>query len=215
MRQTMVNVDNKALSCIGYGLYVLTAREGGKDNGCIVNVVAQVTDNPLRMLITVNKKNLTHDMIMNTRKFNVSALTEETPMSVFRHFGFQSGRNVNKFQDCTEENRSQNGVLYIPKYTNAYFSGEVVSTTDLGSHTLFIAEITEAKVLGDKPSLTYSYYHRNIKPAPVAKDPTPEKKVTRWVCKICGYVYEGENIPADFICPWCKHGASDFEKMEG
>lgn len=211
----MINIENKALSCIGYGLYVLTAREGEKDNGCIVNVVAQVADNPLRMLITVNKKNYTHDMIMNTRKFNVSALTEETPMKVFSHFGFQSGRDVNKFQNCETEKRSQNDILYIPKFTNAYFSGQVIDTMDLGSHTLFIAEITEAKVLDDKPSLTYSFYHKNIKPAPApAKEASSEKKVTRWVCKICGYVYEGENIPADFTCPWCKHGASDFEKQE-
>ena len=206
----MVNVENKALSCIGYGLYVLTARENEKDNGCIVNVVAQVTDTPPRMLITVNKKNLTHDMIMNTRKFNVSALTEETPMYVFEHFGFQSGRDVNKFQNCEAEHRSQNGILYIPKFTNAYISGEVVNTIDLGTHTLFIAEIVEAKQLSEKPSLTYNFYHRHIKPAPVAK----ETNVTRWVCKVCGYVYEGENIPADFVCPWCKHGASDFEKLE-
>ena len=196
---------------IGYGLYVLTARDAEKDNVCIINVVAQLTDEPMRMLISVNKKNLTHDMILKTGRFNVSLLTEETPMRVIQHFGFQSGRDVNKFENCEAEHRSENGLLYVPKFTNAYISGKVVSTNDLGTHTLFIAEITEAVKLGDTPSLTYSYYQKNIKPSP-AQPAADETKVTRWVCQICGYVYEGENIPDDFVCPWCKHGKADFVK---
>lgn len=203
--------DPKALTRIGYGLYVLTAREGKKDNGCIVNVVAQATDTPLQMIITVNKKNYTHDMIMHTGVFNVSMLTEKTPMDVFKHFGFQSGRDVNKFENCPAEHRATNGVLYIPNYTNAFISGKVVKTVDLGTHTLFIAQVTEAKSLGDDPSLTYSYYHQNIKPKPIINTDGP--KVTGWRCKVCGYVYEGENLPEDFICPWCKHGAIDFERI--
>jgi len=204
----MNNIDRNAVMSIGYGLYVLTAHEGTKDNGCIVNVVAQLTDNPMRMLITVNKNNLTHDMILNTRQFNVSLLTEETPMHVIKHFGFQSGRDMNKFEKCDAVKRAENGIYYIPKYTNAYISGKVTETTDLGTHTLFIAEITEAVKLGDAPSLTYAYYQKNIKPSAAKTD--SDKGVTRWVCNVCGYVYEGENIPDDFICPWCKHGKEDF-----
>lgn len=206
----MENINLNALRKIGYGLYVLTAREGGKDNGCIVNVVAQLTDKPLQMLISVNKNNLTHDMILHTGNFNVSMLTEETPMEVFKHFGFQSGRTVNKFEDCTTEHRASNGIRYIPKYTNSYISGKVTQTIDLGTHTLFIAEVTEAATLGDAPSLTYNYYQQHIKPKPTT--PAETTKITRWVCQVCGYVYEGENIPDDFICPWCKHGKADFVK---
>ena len=209
----MSNIDNNAIMSIGYGLYVLTASYGGKDNGCIINVVAQLTSSPMRMMITVNKNNLTHDMILKSGYFNVSLLTEETPMKVIQHFGFQSGKDVNKFEKCDNVKRAENGIYYIPKYTNAYISGKVVYAKDLGTHTLFIAEITEAVKLGDAPSLTYAYYQKSIKPTmakPVAAEDT---KVTRWVCKVCGYVYEGENVPDDFICPWCKHGKEDFEKQ--
>lgn len=208
----MENINLNALRKIGYGLYVLTAREGGKDNGCIVNVVAQLTDKPLQMLISVNKNNLTHDMILHTGTFNVSMLTEETPMEVIKHFGFQSGRTVNKFEHCQEEHRAANGILYIPKYTNSFISGKVTQTVDLGTHTLFIAEVTEAATLGEAPSLTYNYYQQHIKPKPASTAESP--KVTRWVCQVCGYVYEGESIPDDFICPWCKHGKADFVKQQ-
>ncbi len=209
----MSNLDRNALMNVGYGLYVLTARCGGKDNGCIINVVAQLTDNPMQMMISVNKANLTHGMIMGTGQFNVSLLTEETPMRVISHFGFQSGRDVDKFAGCEAEHRSANGLLYVPKYTNAYISGKVLSTTDLGTHTLFIAEITEAVNLSDAPSLTYAYYQKNIKPSVSDSSAVGQAKVTKWVCKVCGYVYEGENIPDDFVCPWCKHGKSDFERI--
>lgn len=208
----MSNIDNNAIMSIGYGLYVLTARDGDKDNGCIINVVAQLTDNPMRIMITVNKKNLTHDMILKTGHFNVSLLTEETPMKVIQHFGFQSGKDVNKFEKCDAVKRAANGIYYIPKYTNAYISGRLEYAKDLGTHTLFIAEITEAVKLGDAPSLTYAYYQKNIKPTMAKPAPAEDAKVTRWVCQVCGYVYEGENIPDDFICPWCKHGVADFVK---
>lgn len=207
------NIDNNALMNIGYGLYVLTACEGDKDNGCIINVVAQLTSNPTRMLISVNKNNYTHDMIVNTHKFNVSLLTEETPMRVIQHFGFQSGKDVNKFEKCDIVQRASNGIYYIPKYTNAFISGKVVEANDLGTHTLFLAEVTEAVKISDAPSLTYAYYQKNIKPTMARPVVETETKVTRWVCKVCGYVYEGENIPDDFICPWCKHGKDDFEKQ--
>ena len=192
---------------LSYGLFVLTAKDGGKDNGCIINTVQQVTSTPNRISIAVNKQNYTHDMILKTGIFNVSVLTEETPFEVFKHFGFQSGRDVDKFASCTEDVRSENGLKYLPKYCNAVMSGKVIQTVDCGTHTLFIADVTFAQVLSDAPSVTYEYYFANIKPKPQKS----EKK--KYVCKICGYVYEGDELPADFVCPLCKHGAEDFELM--
>ena len=209
----MDKLSNDAITKIGYGLYVLIAREGEKDNGCICNVVAQLTSSPMQMMIAVNKKNLTHDMILRTGRFNVCCLTEHAPMKVFQHFGFQSGRDVNKFEECEVEMRSSNGLLYLPKYTNAYLSGQVNYAKDLGTHTLFIADITEAVHLSDDPSLTYAYYQEHIKPKPVAA-PKAEGGKKKWVCEVCGYVYEGDELPADYICPWCKHPASDFKPVE-
>jgi len=200
-------MDREAMFRIGYGLYVLTAREGKKDNGCIINTLTQVTSEPNRVAITVNKSNLTHDLIMRTDAFNVSMLTESTPFYVFKHFGFQSGRDCNKFADCEQENRSPNGILYVPKFTNAYLSASVWSSRDLGTHTMFIADVTDARVLSNEPSLTYAYYQEHIKPKPQ----NSVKKGYR--CKVCGYVYEGEPLPEDFICPLCKHPAADFEPI--
>lgn len=194
---------------ITYGLYVLTASENGKDNGCIINTLAQVTDTPNRISVTVNKNNYTHDMIMRTGKFNVSCLTTETPFSVFEHFGFHSGADYTKFADKRTTEYAENGVCYYPNYTNACIGGKVIETHDYGTHTIFVAEVTNAEVLSEKESLTYDYYHKNIKPKPQVK----KTKKTQWVCKICGYVYEGEELPEDFICPLCKHGAADFEKI--
>ncbi len=210
----MEKLSNDAITKIGYGLYVLIAREGEKDNGCIVNVVAQLTSSPMQMMISVNKQNLTHDMILRTGRFNVCCLTEHTPMKVFEHFGFQSGRDVNKFEGCDVEMRSSNGLLYLPKYTNAYLSGQMNYAKDLGTHTLFIADITEAVHLSDDPSLTYAYYQQHIKPKPVAAAQPSSDGKKKWVCEVCGYVYEGDELPADFICPWCKHPASDFKLVE-
>ena len=210
----MEKLSNNAITKIGYGLYVLIAREGEKDNGCIVNVVAQLTSSPMQMMISVNKQNLTHDMILRTGRFNVCCLTEHTPMKVFEHFGFQSGRDVNKFEGCDVEMRSSNGLLYLPKYTNAYLSGQMNYAKDLGTHTLFIADITEAVHLSDDPSLTYAYYQQHIKPKPVAAAQPSAGGKKKWVCDVCGYVYEGDELPADFICPWCKHPASDFKLVE-
>ena len=203
-------IDATALFKLSYGLFVLTAREGQKDNGCIINTAVQVTSSPCRLSITVNKQTYTHDMIQRTDAFNLSVLTEEVPMKVFEHFGFQSGKTVNKFADCETENRTGNGILYIPKYTNAVISCAVVGSVDCGTHTMFIADVTETKILSDVPSVTYQYYFDHIKPKPAAK---PEVK-KGYVCKICGYVYEGEELPADFICPLCKHGAEDFEPIQ-
>ncbi len=195
---------------IGYGLYVLTAKEGAFDNGCIINTVCQVTSNPNRISIAVNKQNKTCQMIADTGVFNVSVLTTEAPFSVFQRFGFQSGNQVNKFEQDTVDVRSTNGIRYLKEYTNAYISGKVESRTDLGSHILFIAEVTDCEVLSERESVTYDYYHKHIKPKP---QPVATER-SGYRCKICGYVYEGETLPDDFICPICKHGASDFEKIE-
>ncbi len=201
-------MDNKAMFHISYGLYVVTAQNGQKDNGFINNTFMQVTTNPNRVILAINKANYTHDMILATGKFNVSLLTTATPFSVFKHFGFQSGRDVNKFADCSEIKRSENGLIYLNKYTNGYISGQVVATTDFGTHTMFIADVSDAVVLNDETSLTYDFYMKFIKPQP------KKTKKKGWRCRICGYVYEGEILPPDFICPICKHGAADFEPIE-
>ena len=200
-------MDTSALFKIGYGLYVLTANDGEKDNGCIINTVMQVTSDPLQIGIAVNKLNYTNKMIQNTKKFNVSVLSENSKFDTFKHFGFQSGANVNKFENYTDAKRSLNGLLYITKDTNAFMSAYVKKEIDLGTHTLFIGQLVAAEVLSDVPTVTYDFYQKNIKPRP------EEPKKSGWRCKICGYVYEGENLPSDFICPWCKHGVEDFEKI--
>lgn len=204
-------VERGAMFKLSYGLFVLTARDGEKDNGCIINTVTQVTEKPQRITIAVNKNNFTHDMIIKTGSFNVSILSTDAPFKVFKHFGFQSGRNVNKFEGCENTVRTDNGIVYIPRYTNAVISGKVISTIDQGTHTLFIAQVTEAKVLSTVPSMTYQYYFDNVKPKPAA-EAAPKKK--GFVCTICGYVYEGDTLPADFICPLCKHGAEFFEPIK-
>lgn len=216
-------IDNKAIFNISYGLFVLVARQGEKDNACIINVAQQVSSDPLQLMICVNKANLTHDMVLRTLKFNLCPLCEvsaepttlhkdEDPMKPFQHFGFQSGRDVNKFAECETELRTENGLLYMPKYINSVISCVVTKSIDLGTHTLFIARVMEAKVLTDSPSITYAYYQQHIKPKPAAAPAAGGKK--KWVCEVCGYVYEGDELPADFICPWCKHPASDFKPME-
>ncbi len=204
-------IDNKALFNISYGLFVLVARQGDKDNACIINVAQQVTSDPLQLMICVNKQNLTHDMVLRTLKFNLCPLSEEATMKPFQHFGFQSGRDVDKFADCQQELRTDNGLLYLPRYINAVISCVVTKSIDLGSHTMFIAMPMEAKVLSDSPSITYAYYQQHIKPKPAA--PKAEGGKKKWVCEVCGYVYEGDELPADFICPWCKHPASDFKAV--
>ena len=200
-------MNNKVLFNIGYGLYVLTANEGEKDNGCIINTVMQVTSDPLQIAIAVNKKNYTNEMIQRTKKFNVSILSESAKFEIFEHFGFHSGRDTDKFASFYNTKRSPNGVLYITQNTNSYMSAYVKQEIDLGTHTLFIAQLVAAEILSDEPTVTYAYYQKNIKPRP---QPAAKKG---WICKICGYIYEGENLPPDFICPICKHGAADFEKL--
>ncbi len=203
-------MDANAMFKLSYGLFVLSAKDGDKDNGCIINTATQVTAEPNRITIAVNKNNFTHDMIKKTGVFNVSILSEDATFDTFKHFGFQSGRDTDKFAGYADAERSANGLYYVTKGTNALISGKVVDEKEFETHTLFIAEVTECRILSDVPSTTYAYYFAHIKPKP---QPTEEKKVG-WVCKICGYVYEGEDLPADFICPLCKHPASDFEKIQ-
>ena len=180
-------MNNLAMFKMSYGLYVLSAHTEDKDNGCIINTAMQITDTPKQIIIAVNKQNLTHDMIMQTKMFNLSMLDQRTPFSIFENFGFQSGRTADKFKDIAMK-RSENGIAYLTDTTNAYISAKVIATLDVGTHTLFIAEVTEAEVLSDLESVTYTYYQSHIKPAP--------KKETKkgWRCKICGYVYEGEEL---------------------
>ena len=201
-------VEQNAMFSLSYGLFVLTARDGAKDNGCIINTVTQLTDTPKRISIAVNKANYTHDMIKKTGVFNVSVLSNDAPFAMFQHYGFQSGRDVDKFAGVQGMARATNGVYYLPYCTNAFISARVTQTIEFETHTLFIADVTEARQLSDVPSMTYAYYFANVKPKP-----SKLKEQHGWVCKICGYVYEGEELPADFICPLCKHGAEDFEKV--
>ena len=202
-------MDNKAMFKIGYGLYVVTAEENSKHNGCIINTTMQVTDTPMRISITVNKRNKTHDMIKNTGKFNISILTEKASFDVFKHFGFQSGADVDKFEGYQGAVKSSNGLYYITNGVNAFISGSVTQTVDLGTHTMFIADVVDAQVLSDDKSVTYDYYQENIKPKPEA----PKAK-KGYRCVICGYIYEGDELPADYVCPICKHGVSDFEEIK-
>lgn len=198
--------DMNALSSIGYGLYVVTSNDGKKDNGLIVNTVTQVSENPTKIAVTINKQNYSHHVIKQTGIMNVNCLSESAPFAVFECFGFRSGRNVNKFEGC-ETLHSDNGLIFLPRHINAFMSLKVEQYVDLGSHGMFICEITEARVINDEKSMTYAYYHENVKPKP----DTQGKK--GYVCKICGFIYEGEELPDDFICPLCKHGAADFEPI--
>lgn len=204
--------NKAAMYKLSYGLFVLTAKEGDKHNGCITNTAIQVTSDPNRISIAVNKANYTHDMVMNTKKFTVSILSEDASFDLFKQFGFQSGREVDKFADFTDCKEADNGTMIITNGTNAYISATVISTVDLGSHTLFIADVTDGDVLSETSSATYEYYQKNIKPQPKPAAEKSEGK-TVWRCKVCGYEYEGEELPADFVCPLCKHPASDFEKV--
>ena len=207
-------MNSKAIYKLTYGLFVLSAFTKGKHNGCIINTAAQVTSTPNRISIAVNKANLTHDMIAETGVFNISVISEDATFNLFQRFGFQSGRDVDKFEGMVGFAKAANGINYVTKGTNAYISAKVETTVDLGTHTMFIAEVTDMEVLSDVPSVTYSYYQENIKPKPQPKPETVvESGKTIWRCTVCGYEYEGEEIPEDFICPWCKHPASDFEKV--
>ncbi len=204
-------MDNTTMYKLSYGLFVLTAKDE-KDNGCITNTAIQVTSEPNRISLAVNKANYTHDMIKKTGVFTVSIISEDADFELFKHFGFQSGRDVDKFADFKDCKRLDNGTLAVTKGTNGFISGKVLQTVDLGTHTLFIADVTDMEVLSNVPSATYTYYQSSIKPKPQDASPSDKGKVV-WRCKICGYEYEGEELPEDFVCPVCKHPASDFERV--
>ena len=205
-------MDKKAMYKLSYGLFVLTAKDEEKDNGCIINTAIQASSMPNQLSICVNKANLTHDMIVKTGKFTVSVISQDAGFDLFKHFGFQSGKDVDKFKNFEKCKRGENSIYYITEGTNAYISVNVSKTEDLGSHTMFIGEITDMEVLSETPSVTYDYYLKNIKPQPENVGTTTDGK-TIWRCTICGYEYVGEELPEDFICPLCKHPASDFEKI--
>ena len=206
---TDVKLDPTALYKIGYGLYVVTCNDGKKNNGLIVNTVSQVSSNPNRVAVNINKANYSCEVIKNTGVLNVSTLNETAPFQTFEHFGFQSGRNVDKFDKDVfgHWEKSSNGLPYLNRYANAYISLKVFDTVDLGSHIMFLCDITESQVINNVDTMTYTYYQNNVKPKPV-------EDVKGWVCDICGYIHADEKLPEDFICPLCKHGASDFTYME-
>ena len=208
-KDTTSLIDPLTMFKLSYGLFVLTVKDKNKDNGCIINTVTQITDKPARISIAVNKANFTRDMIINTNEFNVSILTEGTPFSIFERFGFQSGKDSNKFTGFDSCRRSDNGILHLTEHTNGVISAKVVESLDYVTHTLFIADITQAYTLSEDSSVTYQYYFEHIKPKPQL----PKEDINGFVCKICAYVYEGDVLPDDFICPLCKHGAEDFEPI--
>lgn len=201
-------MDEKTMYQLTYGLFIVTAKDGDKDNGCIVNTVSQVTTEPNRIVLVINKQNYTHDMIIRTKEFNVSVLAENSKFETYRHWGFQSGATVDKTEEITYK-RAKNGIIYIEEETNAFLSARVVEMIDLGTHTMFLADVTDGALLSEKPSVTYAYYQKNIKTLPQTQN---VKK--GYICVVCGYIYEGDTLPADFICPWCKHPASDFKPLE-
>ena len=198
--------DLSALFNIGYGLYVVTSNDGNKDNGLIVNTVTQVTNTPNRVAVTINKENYSHHVIRQTGKMNVNCLDVSAPFELIKNFGFQSGRTADKFQGF-EELRSDNGLRFLPRHINSFMSLQVESYVDLGTHGMFICAVTEARVMGNTETMSYNYYYNNVKPKPQAEG----KK--GYACKICGWIYEGENLPEDIVCPLCKHGAADFEPL--
>ena len=209
-------IEKEAMYKLTYGLFMLTTTDGVKQNGCIVNTVMMMTDNPKRIVVFVNKANYSESLLRKTKILNVSVLTESAPFEIFKQFGFQSGRDVDKFEGGRYA-LSENGLYYLPEHANAVISAKVVDYYDYDTHTLFVAEVTEAKKLNEEKSVTYEYYQNNIKPkaATSAGAPATEsKKPKAWVCKICGYTHEEEELPPDFICPWCKHPAEDFERVQ-
>ena len=199
-------IDPAALNNIGYGMYVVTCRDGNKDNGLIVNTVTQVTNTPNRVAVTVNKLNYSCDVIAKTGLLNISTLSEDAPFKVYENFGFRSGKDTDKFAEFTNVQRASNGLLFLDKYANSLISCKVLSQVDLQTHVMFICDVTQCVQLSEHPTMTYAYYHQNVKPK-------PETDKKGYVCKVCGWIYEGEELPEDIVCPLCKHGAADFEPL--
>ena len=204
-------MNTKATYKLSYGVYLLSAKDGAKDNACIINTAVQVANNPTRISVAVIKGNLTHDMIARTGMFNLSAISEDAEFSLFQRFGMQSGRTADKFEGFDDVSRSENGLYYLTKWANAFMSLKVLEAHDLGSHTLFVGELVDGEVLSDAPSCTYAHYQNVIKKS-APKPAAAGKK--GWRCTVCGYIYEGEKLPEDYLCPICKHGPEDFEYFE-
>ncbi|NLV49482.1 MAG: flavin reductase [Clostridiales bacterium] len=199
-------MNTKALYKLTYGLFVLSANQDGRDNACIVNTIVQVTSSPVRITVAVNKENLTHDMIAATGVFNATILSKNAPFDVFRHFGMQSGKSADKMSGI-DYRRTENGLAIFPKHATAYICAKVISATDIGTHTLFLADVTDCDDLSDDEPVTYAYYQSSIKVS------APKPNVKGWRCTVCGYIYEGDELPPDYICPICKHGAEVFERI--
>lgn len=200
-------IDRATMFKLSYGLFVLTTRDDTKDNACIINTAVQLTEQPHTLSITVNKASYTCGIVERTKRFNLSILTQDAPFELFKQFGFQSGKDVDKFASVSYQARAENGIRYLPHYTNGIISGEVIQSIDCGTHMLFIASITDAFLLSDEPSATYQYYFDHIKPKPNIK------LEQGFICKICGYIFHGDVLPDDYICPLCKHGADAFEAI--
>ena len=203
-------MNSKAFFQLSYGLYVAATKFDKKMNGCIVNTVTQVADNPKRVIVAINKQNLTSELVEKAGIFSISVLAQSAPFSLFKQFGFQSGRDADKFVGVPFGITGQE-LPYLKEHTTAYLDCKVISSYDLGTHRMFLAEVVDADVLSNEKAMTYSYYHENVKPKPESKPADETKK--GWRCTVCGYVYEGEELPPDFVCPLCKHGADDFEKI--
>ena len=205
-------MNTKAMYALSYGLFVVSTKVGDKDNGCITNTAIQVTSDPNQIALAVNRANYTNELMKEAGIFNISVISEEADFELFKRFGFQSGRDVDKYAGFADYERSANGLTYVTKGTNAFLSAKITQQVELSSHTLFIAQVTDMDVLSDAASATYAYYQSNIKPQPEAVGQTKTGE-TIWRCKICGYEYVGEDLPDDFICPICKHPKADFEKV--
>ncbi len=211
-----MSIEKNSLFKLSYGLFALFTFDGERHNACIVNTVAQLTDEPLRVSVCINRENYSCETALKSRRMNVSVLDESSEFELYKHFGFQSGRDTDKLEGLSCISESENGLKYLTEQSNAFISLEVESIVELETHIIFICRVSEAKVLSSLPSATYAYYHQNIKPAPTQQGSSAEgKKIVSWRCKICNYVYEGEKLPEDLICPWCKHPASDFEPVYG
>ncbi len=211
-----MGIEKNSLFKLSYGLFALFTFDGERHNACIVNTAAQLTDEPLRVSVCVNRANHTCKTALESGRMNVSVLDESSEFELYKRFGFQSGKDVDKLDGLCCIAESENGLKYLTEQSNAFISLEVESTVEFETHVMFICRVTEARILSDTPSATYAYYHVNIKPAPAANSTRSEgKRIVGWRCKICNYVYEGETLPEDFVCPWCKHPASDFEPIYG
>lgn len=207
-------MNTKAFTKAGYGLYVVTTGLDERDNGCIINTFMQITSNsPLYAMLSLNKQNYTTELLEKTGKCNINALSEKTPFDVFKNFGYQSGRTISKFPTEKKYERSENGLIVLSEYSTAVFQCSVTESFDFGTHLVYKVEIIDAECILDEESVTYSYYQQHIKPKPETKQQTTEVGKHIWRCTICGYEYEGDPLPDDFICPWCKHGAADFVRV--